>query len=85
MKRLATMNHKKHKARQRLWFLASFTAAVFLIHKDNLTIPETRELMRMIPPSDQSTRGQKVTLTKHCKPCSDIHGKRLVVLYVLVL
>lgn len=81
MKRQAANEPYEHRARQRLWFLAGFTASVFLVNKASLTFPETRELMKMIPPSGQRTSCQKVTAMhwqKHFKQCADIYGKRLV-------
>lgn len=65
------MNRKERRARQSLWFLAGFSAAVFSLHN-------AIWLMKMIPPSDQRTRGQKVTgihWRSIFKPCSDISSK----------
>lgn len=61
MKRQATDEPWKYRTRQRLGFVAGFAAAVFLVHKANLSIPQTQEPMNMIPAANGRTRSQKVT------------------------
>lgn len=78
------MNHKKHGTRQRLWFLAGFAAAAFLVHKANLTTPETRGAYEDDPSMWPKNKGSGGNWNTDNTSHDLIHGEGLVLLRVLV-